>query len=80
MRARLAAHSMHAQGKTNTSAARSSFMSRFEREVDPNRKLPAAERAKRAESARKAYFTSLAYQSAKRRSPQQGACPVPDLS
>jgi hypothetical protein len=70
MRARMAAHSMHAQGKTNTTAARKTFLDRFEREVDPDGILPPAERAKRAEHARKRYMTALAYRSARAR---QGA-------
>jgi hypothetical protein len=36
------------------------FDQRFLDEVDPERKLPEAERQRRAEHARKAYFTALA--------------------
>jgi hypothetical protein len=50
-----------------TAPARASFNARFEREVDPDGTLPAAERTRRAEYARKAYFTGLAYKSAKAR-------------
>jgi hypothetical protein len=39
-------------------------MDRFEREVDPDGTLPIAERVKRAEHARKAYFLDLARKSA----------------
>jgi hypothetical protein len=67
LRARMAAHAMHAQGKTNTTAARGAFLNRFEREVDPDGVLSATERAKRADHARKAYMTRLAYQSARAR-------------
>jgi len=56
---------MHAQGKTSTTAARKTFLDRFEREVDPEGKLSPAERAKRAAHARQTYMTRLAYQSAK---------------
>jgi hypothetical protein len=42
-------------------------MSRFEREVDPDGTLPPAERAKRAESARKAHFARMALLSAQAR-------------
>lgn len=42
-----------------TARARKGFDARFEREVDPNNKLPPAERRRRAEAARKAYFTRL---------------------
>ncbi|HUG31440.1 MAG TPA: hypothetical protein VMM14_00995 [Acidimicrobiia bacterium] len=66
-RARLGAHSLHAQGKTNTEPARKAFLERFEREVDPDGKLEPAERARRAEHARKAYFTRLALKSAQAR-------------
>jgi len=43
-------------------------MSRFEDEVDPDRTLSPAERSRRAEHAKKAYFTRLAMKSAKVRS------------
>lgn len=43
-----------------TAAARSSFLARFEREVDPEGKLSDLDRTQRAESARKAYFIGLA--------------------
>lgn len=56
--ARLAAHALHAQGGTNTAPARKAFMSRFEREVDPEGVLDPKERAKRAEHAKSAYFTT----------------------
>jgi hypothetical protein len=67
MRSRIAAHRVHAAGKTNTAPARKAFLDRFEREVDPEGTLSPAERHKRAEHARKAYFTSLALKSAKAR-------------
>ncbi len=47
-----------------TAPARRAFLSRFEREVDPEGTLPIAERQRRAEAARKAYFTRLALKSA----------------
>lgn len=65
--ARLAAHAMHSQGKTNTGPARAAFLSKFEREVDPDNVLDPAERARRADHARKAHFTRLALKSAKAR-------------
>jgi hypothetical protein len=64
LRARVAAHTMHAQGGTNTAPARKAFLDRFEREVDPDLELSPDERARRADHARKAYFTSLALKSA----------------
>jgi hypothetical protein len=42
-------------------------MAKFERQVDPNNELLAAERAKRAESARKAFYAELALKSARAR-------------
>ena len=50
-----------------TAPGRRAFLERFEREVDPDGTLPPAERAKRAESARKAYFARLALKSAQSR-------------
>jgi hypothetical protein len=50
-----------------TAAARSAFLSGFERHVDPTGILPPAERARRAEAARKAHFYRLAILSAKTR-------------
>ncbi len=50
-----------------TAPARQAFDGRFEREVDPDGTLPPEERARRAEHARKAYFTRLALASAKAR-------------
>ena len=64
---RIAAHQQHAQGKTNTTNARKAFLDRFEREVDPDCKLDPVERARRAQHARKAYFTKLALRSAQAR-------------
>ena len=50
-----------------TSPARAAFDRRFEDQVDPERTLPAPERARRVECARKAYFMSLALKSAQSR-------------
>lgn len=63
-RSRIAAHSMHAAGRTNTKPARKAFLDRFERQVDPDGVLSPAERAKRAAHARRAYMAQLAYRSA----------------
>lgn len=71
LRARLAAHCLHAtiaDPAAHTAPARAAFLDRFEREVDPDGVLPPAERARRAEHARKAYFARLALASAKARS------------
>ena len=69
LRARLAAHTLHSRvdSRAHTAPARAAFLSRFEREVDPDCTLPEAERARRAAQARKAYFTRLALQSVKAR-------------
>ena len=79
IRGRIGALSLHAQGKTNTSPARARFLSRFETEVDPDGTLPAAERSKRAEHARKLYFTRLALKSAATRRDKEEAVEVEHL-
>ena len=50
-----------------TQAARDGLQRRFEDEVDPDRVLDPAERARRAESAKRAHFTRLAQKSAEAR-------------
>lgn len=69
MRARMAAHVSHSRHdpKERTRAARDKFDERFLDEVDPDRVLPEAERQRRADHARKAYFTRLALKSARAR-------------
>jgi hypothetical protein len=70
MRGRLAAYSLHAQvvdASAHTRPARDAFMARFERQVDPDCVLAPAERQRRAEAAKRAYFTRLALQSARAR-------------
>lgn len=69
LRARLAAHELHAKydSRELTANARQTFLSRFEDEVDPDQTLPESERIRRAEHARKAYFTRLALKSAQAR-------------
>jgi hypothetical protein len=70
LRARLAAHTLHSKRdrRQTTLKARESFLERFENEVDPDRVLPPAERARRAESAKSAYFMKLAFRSSRARS------------
>jgi len=67
LRGRIGAYRLHAthDPKETTKSARTAFMARFEREVDPEGALPPKERARRADAARKAYFTRLAHKSAK---------------
>ena len=76
LRGRIGAYRLHAthDPKETTKAARTAFMARFEREVDPDGTLAPEERARRAGAARKAYFAQLAHNSAKarRRRPQKG--------
>jgi hypothetical protein len=75
LRARLAAYTMHAQhdARQTTASGRAAFLARFEAEVDPDGKLAPEERRRRAEHARRAYFTRLALASAKaRRARRQG--------
>ena len=70
LRARIAAHVLHAQisdEAEHTAPARAAFLSRFEREVDPEGALEPEERARRAEHAKKAYFLRLALASRKAR-------------
>lgn len=50
-----------------TSPARAAFEARFDDEVDPGRVLAPAERARRADAARRAYFMRLALRSAQAR-------------
>jgi hypothetical protein len=75
LRARLAAHARWAKTADRAKAlvpAQSAFRGRFEKEVDPEGKLPVADRLKLAESARKAYYTRLAYKSARVRASRSG--------
>jgi hypothetical protein len=67
---RIAAHTRWAHEPDRTAAtqpARDGFMARFENEVDPGRLLDPVERAKRATSAKSAYFARLALASARAR-------------
>jgi hypothetical protein len=74
LRARMAAHLLHAKydSKDLTASARAAFNERFEHEVDPERILPEDERKRRADHARRAYFTRLALASAKARARRSG--------
>ena len=70
VQARIAAYTKWAQTENRTAAtaaARAAFDDRFEREVDPDGRLSATERARRAGFARRAYFARLALLSAKAR-------------
>jgi hypothetical protein len=69
LRARAGGHALHAKHDSRliTQAARSAFLDRFEREVDPDQTLSLDERAFRANQARRSYFSALALKSAKAR-------------
>lgn len=76
LRARLASHQSWANTEDRTARAmpgNQALMDSFERKVDPEGKLPEAERIKRAESARKAHFTRLALKSAQARRKNRSA-------
>jgi hypothetical protein len=67
---RIGAHTRWSQTEDRTAAtepARRALLKKFEREVDPNNELTDAERFKRAEHARKAYYARLALKSVKAR-------------
>jgi len=60
--------------KLYTRRAREAFLSSFEQQVDPQGRLPAVERNRRALAARRLHFARLALASAKaRRKKRQGA-------
>jgi hypothetical protein len=69
LRARGAAHAKHAKydAKAAMDKARVAFLARFERLADPEGRLPAAERQRRAQQLRSAYFAQLALASARAR-------------
>lgn len=72
LRARAAAHALHAMGGTSTKAGTAAFLERFERQVDPDGSLTPEERSKRAAHARKSYMAGLALKASRarqRRSP-----------
>lgn len=70
LQARLAAHESWARTSdptSRTAPARQAFLARFEAEVDPDGVLPVEERRRRAEHARRAYYTRLALASVRAR-------------
>jgi hypothetical protein len=70
LRAQAAAHTSWANTPDRTARTkhgRDRFLARFEETVDPERKLSPQARAQAAESARRAYFSRLAYLSARAR-------------
>jgi hypothetical protein len=80
---RIGAYAMHAKhdARETTKAGRIAFARKFFDEVDPDRKLPEAERYRRATAAKKAYFARLALMSAKaRRRPTPARRPPTDAA
>ncbi len=69
LRGRIGAYRLHAthDPKETTAKGRAAFLSRFDKEVDPDGTLPEEERKRRAASARKAHFAKLARASARAR-------------
>ncbi len=65
LRARIGALSRLAHEDTTqmTAPARTAFLAKFEREVDPEHRLSPDERSRRAAAARKLHFTRLALRS-----------------
>jgi hypothetical protein len=64
---RRACRARHHDRGPGAKPARDALLARFEREVDPEGVLAAEERARRAASARRAYFAALALKSAQAR-------------
>jgi hypothetical protein len=75
LRARLAAYAMHAQHDSRQTSAngRAAFLAGFEHDVDPDGLLDPEERHRRAEQARRAYFTRLSLAAAKARAAKRTA-------
>ena len=69
LRARMGAYRLHAlyDPRETTKKARVAFAARFDRQVDPDGVLPPAERVRRADAARRAYFTELQLRSSRSR-------------
>lgn len=74
LRARMAAYTLHSRydSRELTAPARRAFLDRFERQVDPDGTLEPEERQRRADAARRAYFTGLALRSARARRERAG--------
>lgn len=68
LHARAAAYAMHAQHDSGETSrrGREAFLARFGRQVDPDGVLSDAERTRRAEAAKRAYFIRLSIKSAER--------------
>ncbi len=75
LRAQIAANTRWSREDPAPGAARgqAGLLARFERQVDPDNKLAPAERARRADAARKAHMQRLALASAKARAARRSA-------
>ena len=71
LRSRLGGLTTAARGHVNTAPARSAFAARFYDSIPED--VPADERNRRAEAARRLYFARLAYKSARTRSKRKDA-------
>jgi hypothetical protein len=69
LRGRIGGFAVHAthDSRALTAPARAAFLARFESMVDPDGRLPTAERQRRGAALRKAHFARLAYRSAQAR-------------
>lgn len=75
LRSQIAAHESWARTpdrSARTANARKAMLEKFAHQVDPDGTLPPAERAKRAESLRRAHFKRLALKSVQARHRQAG--------
>jgi hypothetical protein len=81
MRGRIGGLTAAARGSldANLTKARLAFLAGFIDAVDPDRVLPMAERERRAEAARRAYFVKLAYRSSVARAAGARASRPPHL-
>ena len=77
LRARLGAYSLHAthDPRETTAKARATFLRKFEDQVDPAGSLSPQERCRRAEAAKRAYFTKLALRSSQARNKRTRGVP-----
>jgi hypothetical protein len=75
LRARLAANTRWSREDPtlNAARARAGLEAKFLRQVDPDGELPAPERRRRAECARRAYYQRMAFASARARSVRKHA-------
>lgn len=80
LRASVAAHVQWASEpdrSARTKAARDGLLAKYEREVDPDGKLPPEERRRRAEHLRKAHMARMALASSRARAAKKGGADAP---